>query len=67
MSNLTNSLLMLQEPVIDVDMAGNLFYGLHGVGGPNDLLNPGDNMPGETLNYFDLGLGSMPGVKVEGL
>jgi hypothetical protein len=66
MPNLTSSLLTLQEP-LDLSMGADFFYGLNGVGAPNDLLSPGDNMIGNTLSYFDLGAQSMPGVTVEGL
>lgn len=63
MPNLTNSLLRLEEP-LDLNMAVELFNGL---GGVNDLLNIHDNQIGSTPTYFDLGVGNMPGVQVEGL
>jgi hypothetical protein len=66
MPDLTDALLSLPEPP-DLGMAAELFYGLDGMGGPNDLLAPYDVGNGPMPSYFDLGVGSMPGVKVEGL
>lgn len=64
--NLTNALLTLEEP-LDMDIAADFFYGLNGIGGPNDLLSPSDIGHGSMPSLFDSGLASNPpGVTVEG-
>ena len=67
MPNLTLSLLEMPQPP-DLSMGASLFFGLNGIGLPNQILDPSDGSFAHVIpSYFEIGLQNMPGVHVEGL